>query len=64
MTIEEILKEIETTLNDLRPMFVDKAELTFIMRLPGNDNADMVVTDDDLSELRELIERSMMREGI
>jgi len=45
-------------LEDLKDMFfVDEIELTLIARLPGDVEADLVVTSDSLDELAKLIER-------
>lgn len=64
MTLEEAHETVAEALNALRPIFIAKAELTFIMRIPGNSEGDMIITNDDLSELRELVERSMQREEV
>ncbi len=50
-------REVCRVLNELRSLFRPECELTFIMRLPGNDDADMLVTNDDLDELTKLIKR-------
>lgn len=63
MTVEEVHKEVEATLNDLRPLFVKEMQLTFIARFPKNDEADMVISNDDPQELRKLIDRTIEREG-
>ncbi len=62
MTVKEAHETVSEALNNLRPVFTDKAELTFIMRVPGNDEGDMIITNDNLSELRKLIKRSVRRE--
>lgn len=64
MTVEEVHEIVTAALNDLQPLFIDKAELTFIMRLPNDGNADMVVTNDNLVKLRDVIDRSIQRERL
>jgi hypothetical protein len=60
--ILRVHKEIEHHLNAILPLFVKGIRLTFIARLPGNDNADMVLTIDDLAEVAAVIERTRARE--
>lgn len=57
LAVQRVRECIEAVLADLQGLFVDGARLTFIMRLPGHIEADMVITCDDLSEIRELIDR-------
>lgn len=38
-------------LQRLRPLFHPSAELAFVMRLPDNPDATMIITNDDLAEL-------------
>jgi len=59
--LEAILIEVENALNTLAPLFVPEMQLTFIARLPGNDEADILVSNDDFHELVRLIERAENR---
>jgi len=52
---------IENALNTLAQFFVPEMQLTFIARLPGNDEADILVSNDDFHELVRLIERAENR---
>ena len=56
MTLQEVHSEVQAMLNSLRPLFIDDAELTFIMRVPGKPAVFMVITNDNLSELAKLLE--------
>lgn len=62
----ELLDTIAAVLaKRLEPLFVQGMELTFIARLPGNDEADVLVSSEkDLSELSKLIQRSTTRSEI
>ena len=61
MTIEQVHQEIEAALNKLRPLFIEEAELTFVMRVPGHPQAFMVISNDDLDEVEATIKRSRTR---
>lgn len=50
-----IATEIEDVLNVLSGLFVQEAELTFIMRIPGDPESHMVMSNDNLKELGELL---------
>ena len=50
-------------LDEIRKSFVPEIKLTFIARLPGNDEADMVVGDDDIDEAIKALERRKEDEG-
>lgn len=39
-------------------------KLTFIARDPGNPEADMLVSEDDLAEIIALVHRSVTRKGV
>lgn len=53
--IDLIHKKVEEALNDLRLNFIDEAELTFIMRVPGKPNAYIIISNDNLVELSRLL---------
>lgn len=48
----------------IEPMFKPGVKLTVIARTPGNDEADVLVSNDSLGDLAALIERSKAREDI
>lgn len=46
----------------LEPLFKRGTKLTFLARTPGNNEADVLVTSEgDLSDIADLIQRSMSR---
>ena len=53
--------EIERHLNQIATLFKPGMLLTFVARKPGNDEADVVLTVDDLSEVRKVLDRTMER---
>jgi len=53
--------EIEKHLNEISLLFKPNIRITFIARLPGNDEADVVLSIDDLSEAIKVLERSQHR---
>lgn len=48
----------------VEPIFKRGTRLTIIARTPGNDEADVIVTSDELPEIAALIERSKAREPV
>ena len=60
-SVADVHHAVAEALENLRPRFNEKCELTFIMRLPGHDDADMVITNDDFGELAKVIERMKAR---
>lgn len=55
--LEYTRKKVEEALNNLRSCFIDEAELTFIMRVPGKPETYMIVSNDKLDELSELLKK-------
>ena len=56
--IEAMRADVERALTDIkRRHFVNTIELTFIARLPGNSDADVLISNDDPQEIKALIER-------
>lgn len=55
--LQRVAATIERHLTEIVPLFVKGAKLTFIARIPGNPDADMLLTIDELSEVKKLIER-------
>lgn len=62
--VERVRQCVEDVMLDLQNLFVDEVKLTFITRLPGNDDADMVITRDNLNEVRKVIDRMLQKESI
>lgn len=53
---ERVKAAVTQRLNELFPLFVDEARLTFIMRVPGSPDMHMIITNDDnLDELAQLL---------
>lgn len=48
----------------VEPIFKPGTLLTIIARTPGNDEADVLVTSDNMDGLAALIERSKTREAV
>lgn len=48
----------------IEPMFNTNVEVTIIVRVPGNDEEDVLVTSDSLDEVLALVERSKKREAL
>jgi hypothetical protein len=61
MTLGQVTQEITQHLNEMGGYFKPEMKLTFIARLPGNDNADFMLTIDDLDEVIKVLER---RKGV
>jgi hypothetical protein len=57
MTTTELHHEICDALEDLSRLFVPGMKLTFIARFPGNDEADVLVSDDQIPEIIALARR-------
>lgn len=63
MNITDMQDEVSVALNQLRRCFVSQMQLTFIARLPGNDDADVLISNDDLFEIHKLVERMKKRKA-
>lgn len=50
--------------NHVEPLFKSGTKFALIARTPGNNEADVLVSDDELPELAALIERSKAREVV
>ncbi len=50
--------------NHVEPIFKDDVRLTLIARTPGNDEADVLVSNDDLDELISFVERGKERNEV
>lgn len=59
--LEVVHNRITEALVKLESYFEPGCRLTFIMRDPKNDEADIVETFDDLDELKKVIERTQER---
>ena len=55
LKLREIHEQVVHALNELRPLFIDQAELTFIMRVPGMDDSEIVISNDEPAELVKVI---------
>ena len=49
---------------EVEPLFKPGMRCTLIVRDPNNDEADVIVTDDDYDELVKLLDRSRGRENV
>jgi hypothetical protein len=57
MTLKEVAREVNEHLYQISKFFKPEMKITFIARLPGNDNADFVLTIDDLDEAIKALQR-------
>lgn len=57
MNIKDVGKVVESMLNDLSTYFIPNAELTFIMRIPGESDSHLIVSNDNLDEVGELLKK-------
>lgn len=57
MKIKNAAQLVMQALSRLQELFIDEAELTFIMRVPDEDDVYMLITNDDLAELIVLLQR-------
>lgn len=55
--LQKTAAEIERHLNEIAPLFKPGMKLTFIARMPGNNEADLLMTIDDLEQIKAVIER-------
>lgn len=63
-TIQELHRDCEMHLNRIHENFVPGSKVTLIVRTPGNDEADFLLTIDDLNEVAKVIERSKRRASV
>lgn len=53
---------VKVLVQRIEPLFKPGTKFAVIARTPGNDEADVIVTDDDLDAIKALIDRSKTRE--
>jgi hypothetical protein len=60
--VEEAFGQVATAIDQrIKPIFKAGVVVTVIVRTPGHDDRDMIVTDDKLSEAIRALERSAIR---
>ena len=57
-------KLVNVLVKHIEPIFKPGTKLAVIARAPGNDEADVIVTDDNLDALKALIDRSKSRGAV
>lgn len=57
MSVDELHGEIADALERLSRLFVPGMKLTFIARMPGNGEADVLVSEDEMAEIIALVQR-------
>ena len=57
MNLEEVRRETSYHMDQIISCFKHGAKIAVIVRTPGDDEADFMLTDDDLDELQKVIER-------
>lgn len=56
--VEYVRDQIRASLATLSDLFVPEAKLSFVMRVPGNDDCSMLITDDpDIEALVRVVEK-------
>ena len=66
MTLDQMLlgKLSAVLATRVAPIFLPGTKLAILARTPGDDRADVLVTDDDIDELIALLQRSKTREEV
>lgn len=64
MTLDEVKLRCIETMQDLEILFQPHCNLTLLVRDPELDDADLIVTKDDLGEVINAIEQLQKRERI
>ena len=59
--LERTYESVVALLLEAEPLFIPEAKLTFVMRVPGNTEAEMVVSGDDLTEVEATVRRCRER---
>lgn len=62
MRVEDLRLEIGGYLAEIAELFKPGMKLTFIARMPGNDEADVLITDDSMGGIEGVVRRSASRE--
>lgn len=57
MTLEEVHNAASIHLSEIAEYFKSGVKLTLLVRTPGDDDADFILTNDDLDEVIKAIER-------
>jgi hypothetical protein len=57
-----LAKLADILITHVEPIFEEGIKISLIVRVPGNDEADVLVSNDDLDELAAFIERGRTRE--
>lgn len=55
--LERVGEIVSGHMNDIADCFKPECKIAVIVRTPGNDEADFLMTNDDLSEVAKLIDR-------
>lgn len=57
MTLDELRDEVAGHMDEIVALFKPGVKITVVVRTPGFPDRDMLMTDDDLAEVRAMIER-------
>jgi hypothetical protein len=63
-TVVRIGDRIASMLNEIAVFFKPGIKITFLARVTGNPEGDMLISNDDLGEIRAALQRSETREAI
>ncbi len=61
--LQDLQLQCDLALQDLEKLFKDGAQLTLLMRFPGNTECELLFTKDDLQEVAAAIQRFIERDA-
>jgi hypothetical protein len=59
--LAEVRAEICSYMDEILSLFIPGNKITVLVRTPGNDNADMLLTNDDIEQIAAMVERAKTR---
>lgn len=62
--LQEVRADVAGHMDEIKRYFKPGAKVTVMVRFPGHPTRDFMMTDDDLSGLREMLDRSAERETV
>lgn len=64
VSLSDVRLECEKALLYLEPWFKEHIELTLLVRNPKSDDGDMVITNDNLDDVIDALERLKLKEAL
>lgn len=59
MTMDEVVSVTETAMDQILSCFKDGCKITVLVRCPGKPKADFCLTNDELPDVAEMVQRRM-----